>query len=139
MINEIKRLESTLLETDAATLQLRALRESPSPWSQDVIRAVDRTRWSIDYARNGVVLAAEEFLTLHGPVISIIASERQRQDEEWGGPTHDDEHTLADWVGFIDYQTTKFDMEGDNDNPERLVKIAALAIAALEAHQRRHA
>lgn len=70
-----------------------------------------------------------------------ISRERVRQDEEWGGAEHDDEHEPLDWVRFIRKQC------GIIANPpetgivggyeSRMVKIAALAIAAIESYRRR--
>jgi hypothetical protein len=67
-----------------------------------------------------------------------ISDERRRQDQQWGGACHDDKHNTLEWVLYIDYQTEKlelasYDLEGD----ERLVKIAALAVAALESRRRK--
>lgn len=75
-------------------------------------------------------------------VFAEIAAERVRQDEQWGGPEHDDTHGPADWMHFIDKQTVAgvFDVELGEEKPgsyrRRLVKIAALAVAAIESHDR---
>jgi hypothetical protein len=70
--------------------------------------------------------------------------ERGDQDVEWGGRHHDLEHTAEDWADFIDSQVHKLkevaERAGSDPNErqrekikERLVKIGALATAALEA------
>lgn len=64
-----------------------------------------------------------------------VKAERARQDAQWGGPAHDDEHELADWLSYIEQQAGA---AYRNDAPrERLVKIAALAVAAIESLDRR--
>lgn len=69
----------------------------------------------------------------------LIREERVRQDEQWGGPKHDDQHCAADWSDYITHQLTKLDKYvGLEDGRERFVKIAALAVAALEAADRNH-
>jgi hypothetical protein len=78
-------------------------------------------------------------------VYADIRAERERQDEQWGGPEHDDEHGPADWLHFIDKQIIAgvFDVELGEQNPgsyrARLVKTAALAVAAIESHDRKSA
>ena len=75
-----------------------------------------------------------------------VVQERQLQDEEWGGPEHDDTHDIADWMAFIQTQDDKLFQglgEGQMPDPrearERLVKIAALAIAGIESIDRKSA
>lgn len=71
-------------------------------------------------------------------VIQQINDERAAQDEQWGGADHDFQHYEADWLSFIRRQMAKAEFGGDAgviggaDFNERLVKIAALAVAALE-------
>lgn len=65
-----------------------------------------------------------------------ILLERGRQDEQWGGPQHDDTHNEDDWAGFIEYQVRKVNMS-DGPERERFVKIAALAVAAIQSLDRK--
>lgn len=77
-----------------------------------------------------------------------IKAERARQDEEWGGPGHDDGHPITSWWSFIDKQMhlawydiyrsgiEGWDREGVGIVRDRLVKVAALAVAAIEAIDR---
>lgn len=72
-------------------------------------------------------------------IFEEIEAERIRQDAKWGGPQHDDEHTNPkDWGWFIEQQL----WEGTN-NPEKfrqqLVRVAALAVAAIEVEDRKAA
>lgn len=65
------------------------------------------------------------------PLADVI-EERRRQDAQWGGPEHDDDHAAGDWFGFIEKQM----MKTTAPRRERFVKIAALAVAAIEALDR---
>lgn len=75
-------------------------------------------------------------------IIAEIHAERDKQDAQWGGPEHDDGHTSDEWFGFIEKQTSAYRAEAspyvamDASARGRLVKVAALAIAAIEAIDR---
>ena len=73
----------------------------------------------------------QQYLRLR--LFAEIAKERRLQDEQWGGPMHDDQHPWADWLGFIQKQVKS---ATSPDFRERMVKVAALAIAAIESHDR---
>jgi hypothetical protein len=75
-----------------------------------------------------------------------IAVEREHQDKQWGGNGHDDAHETLDWFEYIDQQIDKSIQENFGFTNEkniakfgrpRLIKIAALAIAAVESIDRR--
>lgn len=63
-----------------------------------------------------------------------VSAERNRQDEQWGGAQHDDRHNAADWVNCISKQLHL--LCNNAERRARLVKIAALAIAAIESADR---
>ena len=69
--------------------------------------------------------------------INLIMQERKRQDEIHGGPDHDDMHDATDFKSFIqdkiDKQWPRMDQKYTK---EMFVKVAALAVAALEAMER---
>ena len=69
-------------------------------------------------------------------LIREITDERRRQDAQWGGPSHDDTHIWLDWRDFIQIQLNK---ALSSTARERCIKIAALAIAAIESLERRAA
>lgn len=76
-------------------------------------------------------------------IFGQIETERARQDEQWGGAAHDDEHTLADWCEQIEKHRNlelKELAAGENGDytkvRDRLIKIAALAAAAAESQDR---
>jgi hypothetical protein len=61
--------------------------------------------------------------------IDFVEEERRQQDIQWGGPPHDDTRTPENWADYMEKQLKLFRTEKSED---RLKKIAALAIAALE-------
>lgn len=63
-----------------------------------------------------------------------IRAERARQDLQWGGPAHDDGHAVEDWCSYIGRQL--YFVEVRPPVRDRLVKIAALAVAAIESLDR---
>ncbi len=91
-----------------------------------------------------------------------VLKERARQNDKWGGPAHDDEHVLEEWIDYIHSRVNvlrlvaltqgdqgesfgEADLMGDitlrlNATPDKtrklLVQVAALALAAIESHDR---
>jgi hypothetical protein len=73
-------------------------------------------------------------------VLAEVAVERARQDEQWGGPSHDDQHHETEWYGY----RARFENRALSTRAaltpglqrESLVKIAALAVAQIEAIDR---
>lgn len=71
-------------------------------------------------------------------VFDEIHNERNEQDAQWGGESHDDGHTPFDWLNFIEHQIVRA-REGSVEYAivrHRLVKIAALAVAGIESIDR---
>jgi hypothetical protein len=69
-----------------------------------------------------------------------IQAERQQQDEQWGGPDHDDNHMMWDWYGLIVARADRA-AQADQDGEyaayrRRLIQTAALAVAAVESFDR---
>ncbi len=75
-------------------------------------------------------------------VLCEVEQERERQDQKWGGPLHDDEHSTAEFVQYIeDYAGWARQMASIPNREKarrRLVQVAALAVAAVESIDRRH-
>jgi len=67
-----------------------------------------------------------------------VSAERNRQDEQWGGAVRDDDHRPTDWALYIWRQVARINNPRNTDPAPRttLVKIAALAIAAIESTDR---
>ena len=79
--------------------------------------------------------------TDHFELIAELFDMRLRQDTQWGGAEHDDEHDISEWLAFITKQTgyghravALNDLEGLRS---RYVKIAALAMAAIQSFDRK--
>lgn len=80
-------------------------------------------------------------------IFQEIRLEREHQDKKWGGSEHDNEHGAYDWAAFITYYLGKSVELFVNEvgQPQgkllmfryNMVKIAALAIAAIEAVDRK--
>lgn len=71
-------------------------------------------------------------------VYDHVLAERNRQDRKWGGPEHDDKHSDRDWITFITKHlgmavTWPFD---EDQFRTQMVRVAALAVAAVEAVDR---
>lgn len=78
-------------------------------------------------------------------IMHDVLHERVAQDKQWGGQDHDDEHLEDDWCHYIAKQNARAltvamssKQESLDEYRSRMVKIAALAIAALESFDRRH-
>ncbi len=71
---------------------------------------------------------------------SDVAAERKRQDHKWGGPSHDDLHSVAQFVQWIrDYSAwarMMDSMRSPQKTRKRLIQVAALAVAAVESIDR---
>lgn len=64
-----------------------------------------------------------------------IDTERNKQIKTHGGPLHDEKHTHIAWIGFIAERLNKTETR-PHEFRKNMVKIAATAIAAVEAFDR---
>lgn len=81
-------------------------------------------------------------LTFDG-IVQLVKQERAAQDTQWGGHAHDIHHSAFEWCIYIQKQLDyanddtyvyNLSLEQQEDEfQERMVKIAALAFAAIEA------
>lgn len=73
-------------------------------------------------------------------VLRDIVNERARQDGKWGGPEHDDQHSVATFVQLIEdyagWARVMAGMDSMDKARRRLVQVAALAAAAVECIDR---
>ncbi len=67
-------------------------------------------------------------------VLEEVFAERERQVQQWGGVANDDRNKPHDWVAFITKQLGL--LVTGKAVRERLIKVAALAVAAIEAYDR---
>ncbi len=78
-------------------------------------------------------------------IYAEIRSERDRQDEKWGGPAHDDQESGIAWTDYITRYAAWAGMMwlmGGDKMPKyrhRMMQIAALAVAACESYDRTEA
>lgn len=82
---------------------------------------------------------SQHIRTIHQVVLRMdiydeIKNERIEQDKKWGGASHDDSHTPEEWSSFIRQRLAK-SMTAERRRYQ-LVRVAALAVAAIEAHDR---
>ncbi len=68
-------------------------------------------------------------------IIEEILAEREYQDHKWGGPEHDDIHSDSDWNSYIIKHLGKA-FVSQLAFREQMIKVAALAVAAAEWHDR---
>ena len=71
----------------------------------------------------------------HHTIYPLIDHERTYQDSMYG-PVHDDTHTPSDWISYIVKHATKANAQPDEVFKRQMVRVAALAVAAIEAHDR---
>jgi len=71
-----------------------------------------------------------------------VKAERSRQDEKWGGIDHDKQHTPDEWVqlaqDYLSWARVMAGMDSPDKYRRRMVQVASLAIAAIEAHDHHH-
>ena len=67
-----------------------------------------------------------------------VVNERAAQDEEWGGPGHDNEHSRFDWVKYIrEHAGRSVRGLAKDDFRKQMIRVAALAVAAVQAYDRK--
>ena len=75
-------------------------------------------------------------------ILHEVADERKRQDHKWGGPEHDDKHSTAEFVQWIEdyagWARMKSSMLSHDKARDKLLDVAALAVAAVESIDRKH-
>ena len=67
-----------------------------------------------------------------------VSAERLKQDQMWGGDEHDDTHNMRDWGMFIVHELGQIFFYPPTYTifRKQMVKVAALAIAAIEWTER---
>ncbi len=121
-----KNGEITLVELNKAAAQLRA---------------------EATVLREPLDLRTATPLTPQATIFQQIAVERDRQDKQWGGWSHDDKHDRKDWINFIHEHNSRAQkaVARKTGQPapdldeyrKQLVEVAALAVAGIEALDRR--
>jgi hypothetical protein len=71
----------------------------------------------------------------------VIDLEREYQDRKWGGAEHDRQHSVADWIIFMEIFLNKAKEElrvrGEAGALEKVVKVTALGVACMENYNDR--
>ncbi len=70
-------------------------------------------------------------------VIREVVRERLNQDAIWGGPEHDDGHTVTFWCMLMNKTLTHVHPRQIAETRELFIVIAALAVAGAESLDRR--
>jgi ABC-type uncharacterized transport system YnjBCD substrate-binding protein len=74
-------------------------------------------------------------------LLQKVKEERDYQDKRWGGDWTDNSWSAADWIAFIEkYKSNAMvaAINGEKDEfVKQMVKVAALAVAAAEAAERK--
>lgn len=70
-------------------------------------------------------------------VFKAIEDERNYQDDKWGGPIFDDTQTEEQWASHIREYANGFNRASNYAFRTRMVKVAALAVAAIESYDRK--
>lgn len=83
---------------------------------------------------------SKDIETMSERIAGEVVQERKRQNQKWGGAEHDDQHSVQEFVQLIeDYAGWARVMAGMDDLDkarERLIQVAALAVAAAEGIDR---
>jgi hypothetical protein len=74
-------------------------------------------------------------------ILREVRAERDRQDAKWGGAAHDDQVLLPSWslmiTDYANWARRMWSMGSEAKCRRRLVQVAALAVAAIQAMDRR--
>ena len=73
-------------------------------------------------------------MTNQEKIIMDILSEREYQNIKYGGINHDIKHSMSDWVSIITKHIWKAVSDDVGQFKLQMIKIAALAISALESY-----
>ncbi len=82
-------------------------------------------------------LLAVEFDGVRDAIFDEIDTERAYQDSKWGGKKMDDGHSDEDWLGWIAEWSQGTGRATAHDFRTRMLKTAAMAVAAVESVDRK--
>ena len=68
--------------------------------------------------------------------VTRLFEQRDKDDLQWGGIEHDNSHDQYDWLMFVQRQIDMAEYTGPIEFRSRMVKIAALALAAYNTSKR---
>jgi hypothetical protein len=134
------QLEAARAETEGTRKALHTARRSELKMADelDALRAAVTTLGTVygpGLKRRLTAILAGNAPAGEAPyVYGDIRAERARQDAKWGGPEHDDEHDILDWVGFVHEHAERARWD---DYRQQMLRVAALAVAAIQSHDRK--
>lgn len=71
-------------------------------------------------------------------VYTVIDDERDYQDRKWGGARHDSQHSIKEWLNFMEeYLIEAIELSAGGEDKlalEAIKKITALGVACMENH-----
>lgn len=77
-------------------------------------------------------------LALRSRIYAQVEEEREKQDREYGGSEHDDIHPREDWVGFLTLHVNRARLAAKGSTYRyQLIRVIALAVAAIEVYDRK--
>ena len=71
-------------------------------------------------------------------IFKEIEREREAQDKQHGGASHDENHSLKEWLAFIRKQLDMIFSPDPVSARKRLINIAALCVASIQAVSRKN-
>lgn len=137
----INALRESLIETREVALHLMATMDEVS-LSHDLPTKFHgfgaRANTAISIAEDRVRAAEKTPSDSLSSVLADLCTYRALQDEEHGGPNHDDTHTKQEWRKFIEKFTYKALCSlTDDDYQRNMLHVAALAVAAVQSSRRK--
>lgn len=108
--------------TEAYEALVKVIDEELAPKIDDVYEAIQED-----------LGAPEDY---RGGILEELRREREKQEQKWD-IMHDDAHSLEEWVAILVLEMGPIPWGGEVDSRTALVKVAAVAVAAIEAIDRR--
>ncbi len=121
---------------------LKTLRPSysASPEGRKYLQRMEETiNASMEETINASAEGKSRFIS---PVHFEVVAERAHQDEKWGGPEHDDQYTVGEFLYLVEnYAVSARALSSMGSRKgkarHRLIQVAALAVAAVESIDRK--
>lgn len=106
----------------------------PPDWKEIRDRIVNEH--SVDETESRIIITITKMKNKRKKIFKQIHDERKIQDERWGGKKNDDENSADDWYRVIDKHNSRASDENGQDRRYALIRVAAIAVAAIESFDR---
>lgn len=128
-----RALASDYSDLYLAPARMQAHRIEPGTELDPITDAIGLVHRIAPVPPDGVAIPEELY-----PLLGQILEERRRQDAQWGGPQHDDEHTRREWTALVAEHVDRSRKVREDREAwrARMVVVAALAISALASYDR---